>query len=145
MSSPQWVYLILTVVMGIPTVVYGGMMAVAGLVLALISMGEGIPGHWGGTVFLMSWAGAGVLGLLSWLWISWRYLRQGATGLRRVGTIAWSGLAAGMAAAILLAWMIFDVIRDGDVIDIATLLFTGPGLLPPAIWLCWQRLRAVAE
>ena len=98
MSSPQWVYLILTVVMGIPTVVYGGLMAVAGLVLALISMGEGIPGHWGGTVFLMSWAGAGVLGLLSWLWISWRYLRQGATGLRRVGTIAWSGLAAGIAA-----------------------------------------------
>lgn len=146
MSLPQWAYLLLAAAIGIPTVIYGGLMALVGFLLGIIALGAGgVPDGWGSIAFLMFWSGGGLLGLCCWLWISWRYLRRGRAGLQGVGAFAWVGLAAGVIAASLLAWMMLDGILDGDLFDVPTLLFTGPGLLLPALWLGWQRWRPVSE
>lgn len=81
---------------GLPTVAAGGTGAVLGLMV--VWDGKYLTGD--EHTLLLLWSTAGIIGLLSWLWLSGLFLRRGLVGLRDSPVVAWVGLALGGAGRI---------------------------------------------
>lgn len=122
--------------LGLPTVVACGVAGVQGLRHVDVHRGFLLAGNEGGLLLL--WGGAGLLGLLAWLWLSARYLRRGRGGLRRAGTLPWAGLAMGALAAggLLLVLLYAGAVGRWQVLGY---LVFGPLLLLPSAHLVWLR------
>nr|WP_258009403.1 hypothetical protein [Stenotrophomonas maltophilia] len=76
---------------GLPTVAAGGTGAVLGLMV--VWDGKYLTGD--EHTLLLLWSSAGIIGLLSWLWLSGLFLGRGLVGLRDSPVVAWVGLALG--------------------------------------------------
>ena len=76
---------------GLPTVAAGGTGAVLGLMV--VWDGKYLTGD--EHTWLLLWSSAGIIGLLSWLWLSGLFLWRGVAGLRQSPVVAWVGLALG--------------------------------------------------
>ncbi|EMF62599.1 Hypothetical protein EPM1_0275 [Stenotrophomonas maltophilia EPM1] len=81
---------------GLPTVAAGGTGAVLGLMV--VWDGKYLTGD--EHRLLLLWSSAGILGALSWLWLSGLFLWRGVTGLRHSPVVAWVGLGGGGAGRV---------------------------------------------
>lgn len=71
---------------GLPTVAAGGTGAVLGLMV--VWDGKYLTGD--EHTLLLLWSSAGIIGLLSWLWLSGLFLWRGVAGLRQSPVAAWA-------------------------------------------------------
>ena len=74
---------------GLPTVAAGG----TGAMLGLMAVWDGKYLTGDEYTLLLLWSSAGIIGLLSWLWLSGLFLWRGVAGLRQSPVVAWVGLA----------------------------------------------------
>ncbi|MBH1431517.1 hypothetical protein I5U42_09450 [Stenotrophomonas maltophilia] len=126
---------------GLPTVAAGGTGAVLGLMVVL----DGKYLTDDELRLLLLWSSAGILGLLSWLWLSGVFLRRGLAGLRQSPVVAWVGLALGSLAALgVVAATLYFTFKEGEISTLAFLGF-GPPLLVMAGHLAWLRWSHAAS
>lgn len=132
----KYLYAVLAVLFGLPSLVMGGTSAVLFLVLGLHSFGGNRPPD----LVPLLWGLAGVAGCLAWLWLSAGYLLQGRAGLR-VHAVWWWLLLAGGLAALPVLWMTawFGFQEGGAALEV---LLLGPSMLVPAAMLVWLKRRA---
>lgn len=117
--------------LGTPTLVFGGWLATVGLFYGLTGM---LSGH-EGSLLLMLWGLAGLVGLVAALTLSVSYVHGGRASLRRRAWPWWPALLTGMAAA--GPWLSTIGGTGGDVL---VPLLAGPLLLPVALVLALLRL-----
>lgn len=129
-------YIAQSLLLGLPALVAGGGVAGFGIYTFLIRHGL-MRGDEGAVLFL--WASAGVAGLLAWLWLSIRYLRQGREGLRRSPALPWIGLVLGAIAALAVVGVVFFSLFAGSPWQVLGYLVLGVPLLVPAAHLVWLR------
>lgn len=144
MIGDRWhrrVFLVLIVVLGLPTLVVGGLLAAlsAGMGTAFWAMG-GIEA--GDGVFLTAWGCLGMAGLLGGARLSVAMLVGSVAALSRVRWPWWSMLIAGVVAALPLAVLLVYLAWTGD---FSTgfpwpALFFGPLVLVPALHLLYLRI-----
>lgn len=72
-------------VLGLPALAAGGTVAVLGLMVAMD--GKYLSGN--EPTLLLLWSLGGIIGLLSWLWLSGVFLRRGRDGLRQSSPASW--------------------------------------------------------
>lgn len=126
---------------GLPTVAAGGTGAVLGLMVVLDGKYLSGDEH----TLLLLWSSAGIIGLLSWLWLSGLFLWRGLAGLRRSPIVAWGGLALGVLAALgVVAATLHFTFRRGEISTLGFLGF-GPPLLVMAGHLAWLRWARAAS
>ncbi|HEL3810570.1 MULTISPECIES: hypothetical protein [Stenotrophomonas] len=126
---------------GLPTVAAGGTGAVLGLMV--VWDGKYLTGD--EHRILLLWSSAGIIGLLSWLWLSGLFLWRGVTGLRQSPVVAWIGLALGGLAALgVVAATLYFTFKRGEISTLAFLGF-GPPLLVMAGHLAWLRWARAAS
>ncbi|MDV9041818.1 hypothetical protein [Stenotrophomonas sp. RAC2] len=126
---------------GLPTVAAGGTGAVLGLMVVL----DGKYLTDDELRLLLLWSSAGILGLLSWLWLSGVFLRRGLAGLRQSPVVAWVGLALGSLAALgVVAATLYFTFKEGEISTLSFLGF-GPPLLLMAGHLAWLRWARAAS
>lgn len=136
-------YIAQCLLLGLPALVAGGGVAGFGIYTFLTRHGL-MRGDEGAVLFL--WASAGVAGLLAWLWLSIRYLRQGREGLRRSPALPWIGLVLGAIAALAVVGVVLFSLNAGSPWQVLGYLVLGVPLLVPAAHLGWlRRVRGVAE
>ncbi|WP_447934037.1 hypothetical protein [Stenotrophomonas lactitubi] len=136
-------YIAQCLLLGLPALVAGGGVAGFGIYTFLIRHGL-MRGDEGAVLFL--WSMAGVAGLLAWLWLSIRYLRQGREGLRRSPALPWIGLVLGAIAALAVVGVVLFSLSAGSPWQVLGYLVLGVPLLVPAAHLGWlRRVRGVAE
>ncbi len=127
---------------GLPTAAAGGTGAVLGLMV--VWDGKYLTGD--EHTLLLLWSTAGIIGLLSWLWLSGLFLWRGLAGLRDSPVVAWVGLAlGGLAALAVVAATLYFTFKHGEISTLAFLGF-GPPLLVMAghlVWLRWARAASV--
>ncbi len=128
---------------GLPTVAASGTGAVLGLMV--VRDGKYLTGD--EHTLLLLWSTAGIIGLLSWLWLSGLFLGRGLVGLRDSPVVAWVGLAlgGGLAALAVVAATLYFTFKHGEISTLAFLGF-GPPLLVMAghlVWLRWARAASV--
>lgn len=88
---------------------------------------------------LLLWSSAGVLGLLSWMWLSGLFLWRGRAGLHQAPVVAWIGLVLGILAALgVVAATLYFTFKEGEISTLGFLGF-GPLLLVLAAHLLWLR------
>ncbi len=129
-------YIAQCLLLGLPALVAGGGVAGFGIYTFLIRHGL-MRGDEGAVLFL--WASAGVIGLLAWLWLSIRYLRQGRDGLRRSPALPWIGLVLGAIAALAVVGVVLFSLSAGSPWQVLGYLVLGVPLLVPAAHLVWLR------
>lgn len=132
-------YIAQSLLLGLPALVAGGGVAGFGIYTFLIRHGL-MRGDEGAVLFL--WASAGVGGLLAWLWLSIRYLRQGREGLRRSPALPWIGLVLGAIAALAVVGVVLFSLSAGSPWQVLGYLVLGVPLLVPAAHLVWLRRGA---
>ncbi|EED39510.1 conserved hypothetical protein [Stenotrophomonas sp. SKA14] len=127
-------------VLGLPAFAAGGTVAVLGLMVVLD--GKYLSGN--EPTMLLLWSLGGIIGLLSWLWLSGVFLWRGRTGLRQSSPVAWLGLLLGVLAALaVVAVTLHLVFKDGE-FALLSYLGLGPPFLLPAAHLAWLRWRSSA-
>ena len=120
---------------GLPTAAAGGTGAVLGLMVVLD--GKYLTGD--EHSLLLLWSSAGVLGLLSWMWLSGLVLWRGRAGLHQAPVVAWIGLVLGILAALgVVAATLYFTFKEGEISTLGFLGF-GPLLLVLAAHLLWLR------
>lgn len=132
-------YIAQCLLLGLPALVAGGGVAGFGIYTFLIRHGL-MRGDEGAVLFL--WSMAGVAGLLAWLWLSIRYLRQGREGLRRSPALPWIGLVLGAIAALAVVGVVLFSLFAGSPWQVLGYLVLGVPLLVPAAHLVWLRRGA---
>ncbi|CRR67213.1 hypothetical protein [Stenotrophomonas maltophilia group sp. CASM26] len=126
---------------GLPTVAAGG----TGAVLGLMAVWDGKYLTGDEYTLLLLWSSAGIIGLLSWLWLSGLFLWRGVAGLRQSPVMAWVGLAlGGLAASGVVVATLYSTISNGEISTLGFLGF-GPPLLVMAGHLAWLRWARVAS
>lgn len=126
---------------GLPTVAAGGTGAVLGLMV--VWDGKYLTGD--EHRLLLLWSSAGIIGLLSWLWLTGLFLWRGVAGLRQSPVVAWVGLALGVLAALaVVAATLYFTFKRGEISTLAFLGF-GPPLLVMAGHLAWLRWARAAS
>ncbi|WP_286071983.1 hypothetical protein [Stenotrophomonas sp. 57] len=123
--------------LGLPALAAAGTVAVLGLMVAVD--GKYLPGN--ELTVLLLWSSGGIIGLLSWLWLSGVFLRRGRAGLQQSSLAAWVGLGVGVLAALaVVAVTLHLVFKQGEFAPLAY-LGLGPPFLLPAAHLAWLRWR----
>ncbi|QGL95799.1 MULTISPECIES: hypothetical protein [Stenotrophomonas] len=126
---------------GLPAVAAGGTGAVLGLMV--VWEGKYLTGD--EYTLLLLWSSAGLIGLLSWLWLSGLFLWRGVAGLRQSPAVAWVGLALGsLAASGVVVATLYATISNGEISTLGFLGF-GPPLLLMAAHLAWLRWARAAS
>jgi len=126
---------------GLPAVAAGGTGAVLGLMV--VWEGKYLTGD--EYTLLLLWSSAGLIGLLSWLWLSGLFLWRGVAGLRQSPAVAWVGLALGsLAASGVVVATLYFTISNGEISTLGLLGF-GPPLLVMARHLAWLRWARAAS
>ncbi|SDK21046.1 hypothetical protein [Stenotrophomonas pavanii] len=126
---------------GLPAVAAGGTGAVLGLMV--VWEGKYLTGD--EYTLLLLWSSAGLIGLLSWLWLSGLFLWRGVAGLRQSPAVAWVGLALGsLAASGVVVATLYATISNGEISTFCFLGF-GPPLLLMAAHLAWLRWARAAS
>nr|WP_313226927.1 hypothetical protein [Stenotrophomonas pavanii] len=126
---------------GLPAVAAGGTGAVLGLMV--VWEGKYLTGD--EYTLLLLWSSAGLIGLLSWLWLSGLFLWRGVAGLRQSPAVAWVGLALGsLAASGVVVATLYATISNGEISTLGLLGF-GPPLLVMAAHLAWLRWARAAS
>jgi len=132
----RYLYAVLAVVFGLPSLVAGG---AAATMLLLTGLGQFGHGTLAAVTLMPLWGLAGIAGCLAWLWLSAGYLLQGRGGLQ-VHRLWWWMLLAGSLAAVpllgLALWWSITVHAEG-----IALLLLGPSMLIPAAGLVWIKRR----
>ena len=140
-GAPGWArsaYLVTAVLLGIPTALVGGYLAVIALVFGIGALSDA---HGSGMGMLLSiWGLGGVCGIIAWGRLSLAYAIGDLQGLTRCGRLWWSGLMAGIAAAAMVLYVLLTLWAE-DGLE-WPLLFLGPLLIPPALRLVWLRYRS---
>jgi hypothetical protein len=131
-------YIAQALLLGVPALVAGG--GVAGLALYVFFDRHGYMANREG-LFLLTWALAGVCGLLGWAWLSVVYLRRGRAALRSTGMLPWVGLGLGVVAALGVVALVAYNSLSGSSWRVLGYLVVGPPLLVSSAHLLW--LRAV--
>ena len=129
-------YIAQCLLLGLPALVAGG--GVAGFGIYTFLTRHGLMRGDEGAVLLL-WSMAGVAGLLAWLWLSIRYLRQGREGLRRSPALPWIGLVLGAIAALAVIGVVLFSLFAGSPWQVLGYLVLGVPLLVPAAHLVWLR------
>lgn len=120
---------------GLPTAAAGGTVAVLGLVF--VKDGKYLSGNEPTVIAL--WSLAGLLGLLSWMWLTGLFLWRGRDGLRHSPVVAWVGLMLGTLAALgVVAATLYFTFKQGEISTLG-FLGLGPPLLVMAGHLVWLR------
>ncbi|WP_329852201.1 hypothetical protein [Stenotrophomonas pavanii] len=136
----RYLYAVLAVVFGLPSLVAGG---AAATMLLLTGLGQFGHGTLAAVTLMPLWGLAGIAGCLAWLWLSAGYLLQGHAGLQ-VHRLWWWMLLAGSLAAVpllgLALWWSITVHAEG-----IALLLLGPSMLVPAARLVWVKRRGRAQ
>lgn len=136
----RYLYAVLAVVFGLPSLVAGG---AAATMLLLTGLGQFGHGTLAAVTLMPLWGLAGIAGCLAWLWLSAGYLLQGRAGLQ-VHRLWWWMLLAGSLAAVpllgLALWWSITVHAEG-----IALLLLGPSMLVPAARLVWVKCRGRAQ
>ncbi|EMR4109564.1 TPA: hypothetical protein QEL30_001918 [Stenotrophomonas maltophilia] len=133
----KYLYAVLAVIFGLPSLVAGG---AAATMLLLTGLGQFGHGTLAAVTLMPLWGLAGIAGCLAWLWLSAGYLLQGRAGLQVPRLWWWMLLAGGLAAVPLLGlalWWGITVHAEG-----IALLLLGPSMLVPAAMLVWIKRRA---
>lgn len=130
------IYAVLALITGILGLAGGGTLAVIGLWVAFV---EPAFLDRASRLLIGGWGGAGLLGVVGWLWLSGRYLRAGRIGLRDSGPWPWAALGIGALAALAVVGM---ALWQATASPMALLLLlAGPPLLLPAVMLVRLRHR----
>ncbi|NGM54522.1 hypothetical protein ACS0OX_02925 [Stenotrophomonas pavanii] len=136
----RYLYAVLAVIFGLPSLVAGG---AAATMLLLTGLGQFGHGTLAAVTLMPLWGLAGIAGCLAWLWLSVGYLLQGRAGLQ-VHRLWWWMLLAGSLAAVpllgLALWWSITVHAEG-----IALLLLGPSMLVPAARLVWVKRRGRAQ
>ncbi|WP_142807234.1 hypothetical protein [Stenotrophomonas maltophilia] len=120
---------------GLPTAAAGGTVAVLGLIYLVD--GKYLAGNESTVIAL--WSLAGLLGLLSWMWLTGLFLWRGRDGLRQSPLVAWIGLLLGTLAALgVVAATLYFTFKHGEITTLG-FLGLGPPLLVMAGHLAWLR------
>lgn len=122
-------------VLGLPTLAAGGTVAVLGLMVAL----EGTYLSGDEPTVLLLWSLGGILGLLSWLWLSIVFLWRGREGLRQSPRVVWVGLLLGVFAACGVIVAVARLLWTHGEWQMLAYLGLGPPLLLLAGHLAWLR------
>jgi len=132
----RYLYAVLAVVFGLPSLVAGG---AAATMLLLTGLGQFGHGTLAAVTLMPLWGLAGIAGCLAWLWLSAGYLLQGRAGLQ-VHRLWWWMLLVGSLATVpllgLALWWSITVHAEG-----IALLLLGPSMLVPAARLVWIKHR----
>lgn len=126
-------FAVAALLVGAPTVVFGGWLATVGLFYGL---GGLMSGH-GSSLVLMLWGLAGLVGLAAALTLSVAYVHGGRASLRRRSWPWWPALLAGIAAASVWLQAILPL-RESEWPALAA----GPLLIPVALALLVLRWSA---
>lgn len=134
-------YLAQCLLLGLPAMLAGG--GVAGFAIYAFVIRHGfMRGSEGAALFL--WSAAGMVGLLGWMWLSLRYLRQGRQGLRQSRPWAWCALLFGCLAALGVVVVVAVSLFAGSPWQVLGYLVLGVPLLLPAAHLAWLRRAPIA-
>lgn len=129
----KYLYAVLAAVLGAPSVLFGGAMAVIGMAGSVLSLADGtveLPSQ----ALMLVWGLAGLAGCLAWLDLSCGYVFGGRSALRTRSRVQWGALLLGMLAALpLLVMGLWLGITHGN--EGFGLLLMGPSLLVPAAML----------
>ena len=126
---------------GLPTVAAGGTGAVLGLMV--VWDGKYLTGD--EYRILLLWSSAGIIGLLSWVWLSGRLLWRGVSAPPQSPVFAWVGLALGTLAALgVVGATLYFTFKHGEISTLAFLGF-GPTLLVMAGHLAGLRWARAAS
>ncbi len=126
-------------VIGGPTLYVGGFLALVGIV---IGAGGLDPSAFDPkALWLLLWALGGLLGMLSWLRLSFAFVIHGKTGLADCAGVWWLGLLLGIGTACLMLALFMAYVADWNrsLDRVLQALATGPALILPALWLLWLR------
>lgn len=121
--------------LGLPALAAAGTVAVLGLMVAVD--GKYLSGN--EPTVLLLWSSGGVIGLLSWVWLSGVFLRRGRAGLRQSSTAPWVGLGLGVLAALAVVAVTLHLVFKQGEFALLSYLGLGPPFLPPAAHLAWLR------
>lgn len=142
-------YAVLALAIGVPTFAAGLPFSLTALALG----GSAVFGADGSAAPILLAGVGGLAGLMAWAFLSLRYWREGAAGLRRARPVAWLGLGAGCAAAgwyVVTAWADYAKYAAEGYASIwwAAVLPFGPALIPLACYLAlaalWPPRRTAA-
>ncbi|MDT3485922.1 hypothetical protein [Stenotrophomonas maltophilia] len=121
--------------LGLPALAAGGTVAVLGLMVAMD--GKYLSGN--EPTMLLLWSLGGIIGLLSWLWLSGVFLWRGRDGLRQSSPAAWAGLLVGVLAALAVVAVTLHLVFKNGEFALLSYLGLGPPFLLPAAHLAWLR------
>ncbi|HDS1104258.1 hypothetical protein ACK1O1_02890 [Stenotrophomonas maltophilia] len=124
--------------LGLPALAAAGTVAVLGLMV--VADGKYLSGN--ELTVLLLWSSGGVIGLLSWLWLSGVFLRRGRAGLRQSSPAAWVGLGLGVLAALAVVAVTLHLVFKQGEFALLSYLGLGPPFLLPAAHLAWLRWGA---
>jgi hypothetical protein len=128
------IYAVLALICGIVGMAGGGTFAAIGVWVAWVE-----PAYLdrASRLVIGGWGAAGLIGIVGWLWLSGRYLRNGRTGLRDAGPWPWAALGLGVLAALAVVGMAFWQAVASPMALV--LLLAGPPMLSCAAHLLWLR------
>lgn len=121
--------------LGLPALAAAGTVAVLGLMV--VADGKYLSGN--EPTVLLLWSSGGVIGLLSWLWLSGVFLRRGRAGLRQSSPAVWVGLGLGVLAALAVVAVTLHLVFKQGEFALLSYLGLGPPFLLPAAHLAWLR------
>lgn len=143
-ASDRWhrrVFLSLVVLLGLPTVIVGGLLAAAS---AGLGMYFGVVGtiDASDSVFLTIWGALGLVGLLGGVRLSAAMMTGGVLALSRTRWSWWAMLIAGIVAALPFAVLLIYMTWIGEFSTgfAWPALFVGPLILVPALHLLYLRI-----
>lgn len=143
-GAQTWVrsaHLVAALVLGVPTALAGGYVAVIGLAFGFSALADARGS--GPGVVLALWGLSGVVGIIAWVRLTLAYAHGDHVGLARCDHLWWTGLTAGIAAAsVMLSTLLVNA--KGGWVEFP-LLFLGPLLIPLALHLTWMRFRSTSD
>jgi hypothetical protein len=142
----RWIYAIEALAIGVPTLVYSGIVLFlaipSAITLFLNGVTEGNEACRREGAVLFSLGCSGAIGLTAWTVLSRRYLSGGRQTLNKAGHHWWIGLAVGMALAAYMLYPKGGVAWSDWLPQVGSAWLMGPALLLPAMHLICLKYRS---
>jgi len=149
-THKRW-YLLECLLLGLPALIVSGLLIGLVLVIAVTEPGFERDNR---SLIALAWSMTGLVGVIAWVWLSWRYLRWGRSALQETPAFPWLMLMSGVVAAPpVLAVSIMVLLAEAHGLmggsafrlphwQTLCLPLAGPPLLLPAAHLAWLRRGA---
>ena len=136
----KYLYTALAVLLGLPSLLFGGAGACIALVMGVIGLVSLDPDKLWFAAGMLVWGSAALAGLVAWIALSLFWLREGRHGLCAASLRWWWLLGLGMLACLpMLAMALYYVSEMG--LLVLNMAFAGPSMLVPAGMLVLLRVR----